>query len=109
LIVYNGKGVAGSIQFSPGSLLGVSVVLEIPMAMVVLSRILKYRANGWTNIIAGTVYTGVTLLTQFIVPIMNGTTTNYYIFLGAIEVLSTLFIVWYACKWPEAEVSVSGH
>jgi hypothetical protein len=38
-IVYNGKSNAngGSIQFTPGTLLGVSVLLEIPMAMVILS------------------------------------------------------------------------
>lgn len=107
-IVYNGKGVAGSIQFTPGLLLGVSILLEIPMAMVVLSRVLKYKANRWTNIISGSVYTVVTLLTQFILPILNRTTTNYYIFFGVIEILSTSFIIWYAWTWPEAEVSVSG-
>jgi Family of unknown function (DUF6326) len=100
---FNGKGSAGSIQFTPGTLLGVSVLVEIPIAMVILSRVLKYRANRWTNIIAGTVYTLVTLITQFILPIMNGTTTNYYIFFGIIEILCISFIVWYASMWPNPE------
>ena len=102
-IVYNGK--LGSIQFTPGTLLGVSVLMEIPMAMVILSRVLKYRANRWTNIVAGIAYTAVTLIAQFILPISNGTATTYYLFFGAIEILSTLLIVWYAWKWPKTEVS----
>ena len=108
-IVYNGKSSAsgGSIQFTPATLLGVSVLMEIPMAMVILSRVLKYRANRWTNIAVGTAYTAVTLIIQFIVPISNGTATTYYIFFGAVEILSTLLIVWYAWKWPRTEVSTS--
>ena len=105
-VVYNGK-LESAIQFTPVTLLGVSVLLEIPMAMVILSRILKYRANRWTNIIAGTAYTLVTLITQFILPISNGTTTTYYLFFGAIEILSTSLIVWHAWKWPRPDVSAS--
>ena len=97
-IVYNGKLSTG-MQFTPGMLLGVSVLMEIPMAMVILSWVLKYRANRWTNIIVGIAYTFVTLIIQFIVPISNGTTTSYYLFFGAIEILVTLLIVWLAWKW----------
>jgi hypothetical protein len=104
-IVYNGK--LGSMQFTPATLLGASVLVEIPMAMVILSRVLKYRANRWTNIIAGTAYALVTLFIQFILPISSGTTTTYYLFFGAIEILTTSFIVWYAWKWPQAEVGAS--
>jgi hypothetical protein len=93
-IVYNGK-LQAAIQFTPA------------MAMVILSLILKYRANRWTNIIAGIAYTAVTLITQFILPISNGTTTTYYLFFGVIEILTTSFIVWYAWKWPLAEASAS--
>ncbi len=98
-IVYNGKG---SIQFTPATLLGASVLVEVPMAMVVFSRLLKYRANRLTSIIVGAVYTLVTLLTQFIIPLSNGTTTGYYLFFGAIEIVTTAFIVWYAWKWSPA-------
>jgi len=104
-IVYNGKGVAESMQFTPATLIGVSVLMEIPMAMVILSRELKFRANRWTNIIVGIAYTLVTLLIQFIVPISNGTTKSYYLFFGIIEILTTAFIVWYAWKWTETDSS----
>jgi Family of unknown function (DUF6326) len=101
-VVYNGKG-AASIQFNTGTLIGSSILVEIPIAMIVLSLVLRYRANRWTNIIVGTAYAFVTLIIQFIVPIFNGTTISYYLFFGAIEILATVFIVWYAWKWHNLE------
>jgi hypothetical protein len=68
--------------------------------MVLLSRILKYRANRWANIIAGTFMTAFLTVTLFVaVP------TTYYAFFSAIEIACTLFIVGYAWKWPNPEVS----
>jgi hypothetical protein len=98
---FNGKGSVGSIQFTQGLLLGFSIELEIPMAMIILSRILTYRANRWANIIVGAAFAAVTLLVQFVVPITSGTTTSYYLFFGAIEIIAIMFIVWYAWKWPK--------
>ena len=49
----------GSIQLTEGFLLGGSIFMMIPITMVLLSRILKYRANRWTSIIAGTIMTAV--------------------------------------------------
>ena len=100
-VVYNGKG---SIQFSPALLLGSSVLVEIPMAMVIFSRVLNYRANRLSSIIVAAAYAMVTLITQFILPLSNGTTTGYYLFFGAIEILTTSLIVWYAWKWSKPEV-----
>lgn len=97
--VYNGK--VGNIQFTQSLLLSVSVLVEIPMAMIILSRVLKYKANRWTSIAAGIAYTIDTLVTQFILPIMNGTTLGYYQFFGVIEIATTVLIVWYAWKWPK--------
>ena len=102
-----GTGIPGAIQYTQGLLLGASVLVEIPMAMVVLSWTLKHKVNRWANIIIGAVYTVVTLATQFIVPIMNGTTTTFYLFFGAIEILTTSFIVWYGWKWRAGEDTVS--
>jgi hypothetical protein len=47
----------GSVQLTEGFLLGGSIFMMIPITMVLLSRILKYRANHWTSIIAGTIMT----------------------------------------------------
>ena len=72
--------------------------MEIPIAMVLLSRVLKYRANRWANIIAGTIMTVALILTLFVaVP------TLYYVFFSVIEITCTAVIVWYAWKWRNPE------
>ena len=89
----------GSIQFTQGFLLGAAILVEIPIAMTLLSRVLKYRANRSLNIIAGIIMTAVQILTLFVaVP------TMYYGFFSVIEIVCTTLIVWYAWRWsyPEA-------
>ena len=94
------RGYAGDIQITQGFLLGAAILMEIPIAMVVLSRVLEYRANRLANIIAGTIKTVAVFLSMFV-----GTPALYYIFFGTIEIACTLFIVWYAWKWPKPESS----
>ena len=75
--------------------------MEIPMAMILLSRILTPTANRWANIVAGVIETAAVLLTSFILPAFHLTgTSSYYLFFGAIEVVCTSMIVWYAWRWP---------
>ena len=88
----------GSIELTEGFLLFGSILMMIPISMVLLSRILKYRANRWANIIAGTFMTAFLTVTLFVaVP------TMYYAFFSAIEIACTLFIVGYAWKWRNSE------
>ena len=90
----------GSIELTEGFLLGGSIFMMIPISMVLLSRILHYRANRWANIIAGTIMTVALILTLFVaVP------TTYYAFFSAIEIACTAVIVWYAWKWSNPEGS----
>src|SRR5579864_290701 len=77
----------GSIQLTQGFLLCASVLVEIPIAMVLLSRILTYRAGRWANIVAGTLMTAVQLLTLFV-----ATPTMYYAFFSAVEIGCTALI-----------------
>jgi hypothetical protein len=77
------------------------MLMEIPMAMILLSRILKPTANRWANIVAGIIETAAVLLTSFILPAFHLTgTSSYYMFFGALEVACTSLIVWYASRWP---------
>jgi hypothetical protein len=46
-------GTIGSIQITQGFLLTAAIMMEIPFAMILLARVLKYRVNRWVNIIAG--------------------------------------------------------
>ncbi len=92
-------GSVDGIRFTQGFLLGAAILMEIPIAMVLLSRLLKYRANRWTNIVAGTIMT----IVQFSSLFFGSSPTNYYIFFSIIEIGSTAFIAWSAWKWPAPE------
>src|SRR5262245_50018834 len=75
--------------------------MEIPIAMILLSRILKPTANRWANIVAGIIETAAVLLTSFVLPILHLMgTSSYYLFFGAVEVACTALVVWYAWRWP---------
>ena len=90
----------GSIELTESFLLGGSIFMMIPISMVLLSRILKYRANRWASIIAGTIMTVALTLTLFVaVP------TTYYAFFTAIEIACTALIVWLAWTWRNPERS----
>ena len=45
----------GETQITQGLMLFAAIMMEIPIAMIFLSRVLKYRANRWANIIAGAI------------------------------------------------------
>jgi uncharacterized protein DUF6326 len=84
-------------RMTGGVVLGFTILMEILIVMVLLSRVLKYRANRWANIIAGIVGTA------FVAVTIRGTSPGFYLFLSAIEIASTLFIVWYAWTWLPSE------
>src|SRR5215471_9772931 len=100
-VLGSGKRGPGVLHFSPGAWLGIAILMEIPMAMILLSRILKPTANRCANIVTGIMETGAVLLTSFILPILHLMgTSSYYLFFGAMEVVCTSLIVWYAWRWP---------
>ena len=68
-------GTVEGMDIDAGFLFGAGILMEIPIAMVLLSRILKRQANRFANIIAGFVKTTVMIITLFI-----GTPTIYYLF-----------------------------
>jgi len=89
-------GNADGTQITPEFLLIAAMVTEISIAMVFLSRLLKYGVNRWANIIGGV----ITILWV----IGGGSTTLHYIFFASIEVVCSLVIIWLAWKWRNPEV-----
>jgi Family of unknown function (DUF6326) len=79
---------------TPTLLLIGAFILEIPTAMILLSRLLKYGINRWVNIIGGFI--------TIIYVIGLGSPTGVYYFFAAIEVLACLVIIWLAWKWKPA-------
>lgn len=71
-----------------------AILMELPISMVLLSRVLIKKTNCWLNIIAGTIKTLVMVVTLFI-----GSVTNYYLFFASIEIATTIYIIWYAFQW----------
>ena len=88
-------GTIGSIQVTQGFLLTAAIMMEIPFAMIILARVLKYRANRWANIIAGAIMVVIQVGTMG----MGTAPTLYYLFYSAIEIACALFVVWYAWTW----------
>ena len=88
-------GIVNGTQMTEGLLLLGAIMMEIPIAMVLLSRILKYRVNRWANIITGAI--------TIVIFIGNVSTAPDNIFVGTIVVVSLLLIIWYAWKWPKQE------
>jgi Family of unknown function (DUF6326) len=75
-------------------LLYAGILMEIPIAMVLLSKILSKNINCWANIFSGSLKTLVMIATLFM-----GRVTLYYLFFAVIEISTTIFIVVYAIKW----------
>lgn len=83
-----------AVHYTQAFLLGAGVLIEISIAMILLSRILEYRANRWANIIAGIFLAVVQLVTLF-----TKTPTLAYVFFSIIMVAATAVIAWYAWRW----------
>jgi hypothetical protein len=87
-------GTVNGLAFTPGFLLAASVYMEIPIAMVLISRIVSYRFNRTLNLIFAPVATLVQLATLFVdVP------TMYYVFFSIVEIAATASIFWLALSW----------
>ena len=75
-----------------------AVLMEIALAMVLLSRVLPHGVNRWANIVAGLIHTALAAWS------MTGSTPAPYtvMFLGP-AIACTLFIIWYAWTWRNLE------
>jgi Sec-independent protein secretion pathway component TatC len=88
-------GSEAAFEITQGLLLVFAVLLEIPIIMVFLSRMLNRRANQLANTAA------VVLTTLFVI----GGRSDYlsYYFFATVEVVSMLLILWFAWSWPKPE------
>jgi hypothetical protein len=75
------------------NLLGATISMAIPSAMIFLSLALRPAVNRWVNIVLGALYTMFVLVTM-------RRAWAFYIFLGAVDMMLTAAIVWHAWTWP---------
>lgn len=92
-------GTVNDIEISPEFLLGASILMEVPVAMVLLSRWLPFRLNRGLNVGAGALMTAVQLTSLFV-----GQPTIYYLFFSVVEVSTTISIIWVAGRWQPPTV-----
>jgi len=73
-----------------------AVMGQIGIAMIVLSRVLKYGINRWANIVAGIV----------IIAYIWGGMASYphYIFIATVETICLLLIIGFAWTWRNPEI-----
>lgn len=90
-------GVVDGVHLTPIFLLIAAMLTEIPMAMVILARVLSYRANRWANVIGG--------LFTILWVVGMGSATPHYIFIASVEVICSGCIIWLAWRWrgPESQ------
>jgi len=79
----------------PQLMLGGAIMMEISIVMIVLSRVLKYKVNRWTNII--------TSIITIVFVVGGGVSYPHYIFIATVEVICLLSIIWFAWKWRNLE------
>jgi hypothetical protein len=93
---------AQSATMTQGAIFAFAILMETAIVMVLLSRLLKPGANRWANIIAGIIHTALVSWTLF-----GETPLPFYSFFAAIEILCTMYVVWYAWRWrnPESQPS----
>jgi Na+/melibiose symporter-like transporter len=87
-----------TVHYSQVFLLGAAVLIEISIAMVLLSRVLEYRTNRRANIVTGIFLTAVQLVTLFV-----GTPTLAYLFFSVILIVTSVVVARCAWKWLDPE------
>ena len=88
--------------FPPWVLMASAVLMEIPIAMILASRLLPFRANRLANIIAGFIVTLVNGFLTYVPPLVGwGRPPAFpeYLFFATIETVATSIIIWKAWTW----------
>lgn len=77
-----------------------AVMGQLGIAMIVLSRVLKYGINRWANIVVAVVT----------VAYIWGGMASYphYLFIAIVESLCLLLIIWFAWAWRHEEAQNQG-
>lgn len=86
---------APEIQVPQIGMLIFAIIMEIPILMIFLSRVLKYKANRWANIIAAII------TVVFIVA--GGSLDMVYVFFATVEIVCLGLIIWNAWKWSSTD------
>lgn len=97
-LFFNSTAQKETFAMPQGAVLVFAILMETAIAMVLLSRVLRYGTNRWANIAAGVFHTAFVSWS-----LLSETPRPFYAFFATLEIACTLFIVWYAWKWRNVE------
>ncbi len=86
---------APEIQVPQIGMLIFAIIMEIPILMIFLSRILKFKTNRWANIIASII--------TIVFIVAGGSLDMVYMFFAAVEIVCLGMIIWNAWKWTAVQ------
>lgn len=79
----------------PQLMLDGAIMLEIPIVMIFLSRVLKYKVNRWANIFASVITIAYV--------VGGGVSYPHYFFIATVEVICLLMVIAFAWVWRNVE------
>jgi len=86
-------GKLAGMKISPNMWLGIAILMVIPILMIILSLLLPYSLNKWTNIVVAIIFF---VFNSIGLPNYPSTYDKFLIFVGlGLNVLS----VWFAWNW----------
>lgn len=94
-------GEVDGIKFTQEFLLIFSIIMEIPMLMIVLSKILAHKINKIFNIVSALI-----MLIVQVGSLVTGENLLHYIFFSSIEIITLLIIIYLAWRWNENVLKV---
>lgn len=75
-----------------------SIIMELAMVMILLSRFLPRGLNRSANMLVGTI-----LIIVQAGSLTPGDSAPHYLFVSGVEIATLLFIIWTAIKWPSTD------
>ncbi len=87
-------GKIGDIEFTQEFLLAFSIIMEIPLLMIVLSRLLSFKTNKISNIVTSSL-----MIIIQVGSLVGENNTLHYIFFSLVEIITLSIILWLAIKW----------
>ncbi|MEM6437646.1 MAG: DUF6326 family protein [Cyanobacteria bacterium P01_D01_bin.115] len=89
-------------QLTGSTVLFFAVFMEVAIAMILLSRVLAYKANRWAHFIAIPL-TILWVVVPALIPSLGETTPLSYMFFASVEVVTMVLMLWYVWQWPQPE------
>ncbi|WP_261892100.1 DUF6326 family protein [Acaryochloris marina] len=93
-------------QLAGSTVLLFAVFMEVAISMVLLSRVLGYKANRWAHFIAIPL-TILWVVVPALLPSLGETTPLSYVFFASVEVMTMMFMFGYVWQWPKPDSKYS--